>query len=302
MESIKYVAYYRVSTLMQQNSGLGEMAQEKAVKDFTRGCTDCIIASFTEREKSSGKNDKRVELLKAIDCAKKNDATLLIAKLDRLSRNAAFIFTLRDTGVKFICCDMPDANSTVIGFMAVLAQVERERISTNTKAALQAKKRDGFKLGSPIGFTPESRAKAVETRKQGQGDKSNIIEAIEDIIAGDEKRKTEVTIERIVEKLNANKLKSVRKKEFTIENVRNILREADIKLPSKKIDNEYRKSTNGKNNEDAVTKAQIRAIELRTKDKTFLEIAEILNNEGFKSSRGKRFHKETVKRLLEKHS
>jgi len=131
---MKYVAYYRVSTKKQGESGLGLEAQRTAVQRFTNNCTNCIVAEFTDIE--SGKNDDRTQLKQAIEAAKKHEAQLLIAKLDRLSRNAAFIFTLRDSQVDFICADMPNANRVTIGIMAVLAQDERERISQRTKAAL----------------------------------------------------------------------------------------------------------------------------------------------------------------------
>jgi DNA invertase Pin-like site-specific DNA recombinase len=135
MENTKtYIAYYRVSTKEQGKSGLGIAAQKEAVRRFTN-CTDCIIGEYTET--ASGKNDSRPQLLEAIAHAKKEGAKLLIAKLDRLSRNAAFIFTLRDSHVDFVCCDMPDANTLTIGIFATLAQHERELISKRTKGALK---------------------------------------------------------------------------------------------------------------------------------------------------------------------
>jgi len=149
-----FVAYYRVSTAKQGNSGLGLQAQQETVKKSIGG--GILVAEFTEIE--SGKNDKRIELQKAIDYAKKNNATLIIAKLDRLSRNASFIFKLRDSNVDFFCCDLPDANSFTIGIFALLAQQERELISERTTKALAAKKANGFKLGKPENFTNESRS------------------------------------------------------------------------------------------------------------------------------------------------
>lgn len=160
----KYIAYYRVSTQRQGNSGLGLDAQKSAVAKFTDGCTDCIVGEYTDVE--SGKNNNRPELLKAIAEAKRITAKLLIAKLDRLSRNAAFIFTLRDSQVDFICCDMPDANSVTIGIMAVLAQDERERISQRTKNALAELKKRGIKLGTPSNLTENARIKSLEVRSQ----------------------------------------------------------------------------------------------------------------------------------------
>ena len=124
----KYVAYYRVSTKAQGDSGLGLEGQRSAVFNFVKGT---IVAEFTEVE--SGKNNQRAQLSAAIDRAKKENAVLVIAKLDRLSRNASFIFTLRDSGVNFQCVDMPDANTLTIGIFATLAQHERELISSRTK-------------------------------------------------------------------------------------------------------------------------------------------------------------------------
>jgi hypothetical protein len=104
-------------------------------------------------EIESGKKNHRPQLLAAIAEARQAGATLLIAKLDRLSRNAGFIFALRDSGVDFVCCDMPDANTLTVGLFAVIAQHERETISKRTKDALAAKKARGTQLGSPQNFT-----------------------------------------------------------------------------------------------------------------------------------------------------
>lgn len=152
----KYVAYYRVSTKAQGDSGLGLEGQRSAVVGFVRGP---IVAEFTEVE--SGKNNQRVQLAAAIDRAKREGAVLVIAKLDRLSRNASFIFTLRDSGVNFQCVDMPDANTLTIGIFATLAQHERELISSRTKSALQAKIAQGATLGKPENLTPTAQAKGV---------------------------------------------------------------------------------------------------------------------------------------------
>ena len=149
-----YVAYYRVSTQKQGASGLGLQAQQTTVKNYIG--ENNLVAEFTEIE--SGKNDKRIELQKAIEHAKANNAVLIIAKLDRLSRNASFIFTLRDSGVNFTCCDIPDANTMTIGIFALLAQQEREMISDRTKKALAAKKANGAILGTPANLSNTDRA------------------------------------------------------------------------------------------------------------------------------------------------
>jgi DNA invertase Pin-like site-specific DNA recombinase len=141
----QYVAYYLVSTQKQGSSGLGLQAQKETVRQFIG--SNILITEYTEIE--SGKNDKQIELLKAIADANKNNATLIIAKLDRYSRNVGFIFQLRDSKVDFTCCDIPDANTMTIGIFALLAQQERELISERTKKALQAKKENGFTMVSP---------------------------------------------------------------------------------------------------------------------------------------------------------
>jgi len=221
----KYVAYYRVSTTEQGNSGLGIEAQKETVKQFTKNCTDCIIAEFTEI--ASGKSDTRIELLKAIEYAKKNDAELLIAKLDRLSRNAAFIFTLRDTKVKFVCCDLPDANTLTIGIFATMAQHERELISSRTKAALQAKKARGVKLGNPQGFNGIQ--KAIATRRTKATNNLNseptrkVKDRIKEVIELSTYRKESVSLSLIANKLNDAHLTTTRNKVFTPQNLKPLL-------------------------------------------------------------------------------
>lgn len=156
-----YVAYYRVSTKKQESSGLGLEAQRAAVASFVRGR---IVAEFTETE--SGKKNQREQLRLAIDRAKREGAVLVIAKLDRLSRNASFIFALRDSGVNFQCVDMPASNTLTIGIFATLAQHERELISSRTKAALEVKRSQGVKLGKPENLTDEARAKGTAGQKR----------------------------------------------------------------------------------------------------------------------------------------
>lgn len=147
----RYTPYYRVSTQKQGNSGLGLEAQQAAVRAYVPDPAQ-LGTEFVEIE--SGKKNHRPQLLAAIAEARRTGATLLIAKLDRLSRNAGFIFALRDSGVDFVCCDMPDANTLTVGLFAVIAQHERETISKRTKDALAAKKARGARLGSPANFTP----------------------------------------------------------------------------------------------------------------------------------------------------
>jgi DNA invertase Pin-like site-specific DNA recombinase len=142
----KFVAYLRVSTDRQGKSGLGLEAQRTAVHQFVSQRGGEIIAP-EYREIESGKVNNRPELEKAMKRCRLTGTTLLVAKLDRLSRNAAFLMTLKDSGIPFVAADMPDANTLTIGVMASLAQHERETISKRTKAALEAAKARGAKLG-----------------------------------------------------------------------------------------------------------------------------------------------------------
>ena len=141
----EFIAYYRVSTSGQAQSGLGLEAQKQAVADFINGNGNKIIAEFTEVE--SGKRCDRPELNDALNRCRETGAKLVIARLDRLARNAAFLLTLRDSGIEFVAADMPDANRLTVGIMALVAEDEAERISQRTKAALKAAKARGVKLG-----------------------------------------------------------------------------------------------------------------------------------------------------------
>ena len=145
----KIVCYLRVSTARQGSSGLGLEAQLQAVQQYGASMSASIIATFTEVE--TGKLNTRPELIKALHLGKVTGATLVIAKLDRLSRNAAFLMTLQEAGVKFVAADLPQANNLTVGVMALVAQQEAEAISKRTKDALQAAKRRGKVLGNPNG-------------------------------------------------------------------------------------------------------------------------------------------------------
>jgi DNA invertase Pin-like site-specific DNA recombinase len=143
----KFVAYYRVSTDRQGQSGLGLEAQRSAVLAYLDGGSWTMIAEFTEVE--SGKHADRPQLAAALAACKKHKAKLVIAKLDRLSRNLAFIATLMDSGVEFVAVDNPHANKLTVHILAAVAQHEREMISQRTRDALQATKARGKRLGNP---------------------------------------------------------------------------------------------------------------------------------------------------------
>ncbi|MDE2580219.1 MAG: recombinase family protein [Rhodospirillales bacterium] len=168
MPSGTFVAYYRVSTARQGRSGLGLDAQRKAVADYLNGGAWRLAAEFTEVE--SGKVNARPQLAAALAACRLHRATLVIAKLDRLSRNAAFLLNLRDAGVDFVATDMPDANRLTVGILAMVAEQEREAISARTKAALAAAKARGTKLGTPgnLSAVAASRGRGLGTAASAQ--------------------------------------------------------------------------------------------------------------------------------------
>ena len=142
----KFIAYFRVSTDRQGKSGLGLEAQRDTVMNFLNGGRWTLVGEFTEIE--SGKRADRPELVKALAACKKQKAKLVIAKLDRLSRNLAFIATLMESRVEFVAVDNPHANKLTVHILAAVAEHERDLISERTKAALAAAKARGKVLGS----------------------------------------------------------------------------------------------------------------------------------------------------------
>ncbi|TXN79214.1 recombinase family protein [Methylobacterium sp. WL8] len=138
MAQDRYVSYLRVSTEMQGRSGLGLEAQRQAVASFLNGGQWSVLAELVEVE--SGSRDDRPELYKALSLCRLHHATLVIAKLDRLSRDAHFLLGLQKAGVRFVAADMPEANEMVVGIMAVVAQAERAMIAKRTREALAAKR------------------------------------------------------------------------------------------------------------------------------------------------------------------
>jgi len=142
----RFISYLRVSTKRQGQSGLGIEAQREAVATFLNGGHWELFGEVVEVE--SGKRSDRPELAKAIAMCRAYGAKLVIAKLDRLSRDAAFLLSLRDAGIEFVATDMPDANRMTVGIMALVAENEREAISARTKAALAAAKARGKQLGA----------------------------------------------------------------------------------------------------------------------------------------------------------
>jgi DNA invertase Pin-like site-specific DNA recombinase len=180
-ETKKYVAYYRVSTQRQGQSGLGLEAQREAVTRFVNG-QGVLVGELTEVE--SGCKSDRPQLSKAIAQATRSRAILVIAKLDRLARNVAFISTLMESGVDFKACDNPHANRLTIHILAAVAEDEARRISERTKAALGAYKARGGLLGSrhPKCRSITSQASALGQVRGAAGNRKKALAAYSDLV------------------------------------------------------------------------------------------------------------------------
>jgi DNA invertase Pin-like site-specific DNA recombinase len=171
MATGKFVAYLRVSTDKQGRSGLGIDAQLATITSYLNGGAWELLQKF--REVESGKNSKRPRLQEAMDECKRTGATLIIAKLDRLSRDPDFIGMVMKSSIDFVACDMPEANRFTIRIMAALAEKEREMISERTTAALKAAKARGIPLGKPENATPEGRRKGIAASREVRQNKAD---------------------------------------------------------------------------------------------------------------------------------
>jgi DNA invertase Pin-like site-specific DNA recombinase len=160
----KWVSYLRVSTDRQGKSGLGIEAQRNAVDDYLNGGQWSLVKEFVEVE--SGKRSDRPKLAEATKACRIYGAKLVIAKLDRLSRDAHFLLGLEKAGVDFVCADMPNANRLTVGIMAMVAEEERRMISKRTKDALAAAKKRGTKLGGDRGVVPSKKTREMGVEAQ----------------------------------------------------------------------------------------------------------------------------------------
>ena len=176
----RYVAYYRVSTARQGRSGLGLEAQQAAVQNYI-GVQE-MVGEFVEIE--SGRNSDRPRLAEAITLARRTKATLIIAKLDRLARNVAFIANLLESNIEFIAADMPTADRMVLQMMAVVAEHEARMISQRTKAALAAAKARGTQLGNRKNLVEAQANGHRVIVKQADDHAARIFPAIKDVVMG----------------------------------------------------------------------------------------------------------------------
>ncbi|WP_338466365.1 recombinase family protein [Novosphingobium sp. ZN18A2] len=218
----RVTAYYRVSTEGQGRSGLGLEAQRQSVRSLCASRGWDIVSEFTEVE--SGKRGDRPQLQAALDHARLTGAKLVVAKLDRLSRDAAFTLKLRNSGVDFTCADNPDVNRLTIGLLAVINEDERERISERTKAALAAAKARGQRLGNPNG--------AAALRRAGKGNAASVAaikgnadafaEGLRDTV-GRIRAEGTTSLAGIASELNARHMKTARGGKWHASSVRNLL-------------------------------------------------------------------------------
>jgi DNA invertase Pin-like site-specific DNA recombinase len=218
----RVVAYFRVSTEAQGRSGLGLDAQREAVTTLCQQRGWEIVAAFTEVE--SGKRNDRPELLAAMKRAKVTGSRLVIAKLDRLSRNVAFLAQLQDSGAKFTAADMPEADEFTVHILAAVAQRERKLTSNRTKGALAAAKARGMKLGNPNGADAIRRAGKGNTaaidavRKNAVGRAAEYAETIDDVRAGGA-----TSLPAIARELNERGIVTARGGRWHPSSVRNLL-------------------------------------------------------------------------------
>lgn len=184
MATGRFISYHRVSTERQGRSGLGLDAQKKAVADYLNGGEWELLHEFVEIE--SGRRKDRPQLKVALDLCKRHRATLVIAKLDRLARNVAFVATLLEGKVKFVCCDMPEADSTMLQIYSAMAEREAIKTSERTKAALAAAKARGKQLGWSMPSRVEeqqiaSKRGAAANRSHAQQFACNVLPIVESI-------------------------------------------------------------------------------------------------------------------------
>ncbi|MET3725872.1 recombinase family protein [Sphingomonas trueperi] len=228
---MRVVIYLRVSTAAQERSGLGLEAQRAAVEAFCRqrGCE--VLAEFVEVE--SGKRDDRPELAKALHWADVTASTLLVAKMDRLSRSVRFLATLQDSGVRFIAADMPEANEMTVHILAAVAQAERKAIGTRTREALAAAKARGVRLGNPNGAAALQRAgkgnsAAVAERKVRADHSAQRL----DLVVAKLRQEGRTSLRELADGLNAIPIPTRQGGKWHASSVRNLLARLEVKRPS----------------------------------------------------------------------
>jgi DNA invertase Pin-like site-specific DNA recombinase len=224
MANGKFISYLRVSTQRQGKSGLGLEAQREAVLEFLNGGRWKLVQEVVEVE--SGKRNDRPALAAALSLCRVHGATLVVAKLDRLARNVAFVSALMEAGVEFVAVDLPQANKLTVHIMAAMAEHEASAISARTKAALAAAKARGTKLGgyrwdiqtvASKGNVESIKVRAAKASKRA----ADLLPMI-----GDLKAKGATSLHQIAEGLNQRGIKTARGGEWSAVQVQRVLKAA----------------------------------------------------------------------------
>ncbi len=216
-----YVTYYRVSTAKQGASGLGLESQRAAVQSYMSSHGHNELASFTEVE--TGSNDERPQLQKALKRCRQTNAILLVCKLDRLSRNAAFLLNLKEAGVKFQALDLPEVNTLTLGVLAVIAQHERETISARIRVALEARRARGKSLGTPRDMSAWAASGAAKGREVRTEQAKARAMDLKEVIA-DAREAGKRTLRQIAEHLNTLGIGTPRGSEWTAAGIQRLLK------------------------------------------------------------------------------
>ena len=223
MATGNFISYYRVSTTKQGKSGLGLQAQRETVMNFLNGGSWKLLDEFVEIE--SGKKDDRPQLMKAIKMCQLKNATLVVSKLDRLSRDLHFITSLQKSSIKFVVAENPDMNELTCHIFAAIAQHERKLISSRTKDALSQAKKRGVKLGNPAihngaqieGSGDTTNARKIKTYKANQF-ANQMKEIIDDI-----NYNKAMTLRQVATELNNRNFTTRRQCQWTANAVRMVI-------------------------------------------------------------------------------
>jgi DNA invertase Pin-like site-specific DNA recombinase len=222
----KFVSYVRVSTQEQGKSGLGIDAQKQAIAEHVKSVGGELVNEFIEV--ASGKNDKRRELKRAIETAAKLDAALIVAKLDRLGRNASYLFQIRDNVKKLVILDCPDLDVVKFGIFATFAQYERERISQRTKDALSARfERTGKKNGNKKGCNMQAAQAVAANQKRNNAMIENKNIVAKNIIKLELAKGT--SYRNIAKYLNEIGLTTMQEKEYSVSQIQKLIKMFDLK-------------------------------------------------------------------------
>ena len=211
----RFVSYLRVSTAKQVKSGLGLEAQREAVRTYLNGGKWELVAEFVETE--SGKVADRPQLLAALERCRLTGATLVVAKLDRLSRNLAFLATLVEAGVPFVACDNPNASKFTVHILAAVAEHEREAISARTKAALAAAKARGVVMGGFRGVKVDHAAGRAARAAQADGYATRLAPVVTELQASG------MSLRQIAAEMTARSIQTPRGGEWTATAVSRLL-------------------------------------------------------------------------------